>query len=138
MTDPIAPKLSGGVRIGGIARHDKHPNGRPFGSGPQTTEISRDGQRVHFTYRLYSRWDPQFYPQGVPGLQAMCKAGANGGLALDREFFVEFGAGCGAHQVRLEGGDCSTDPFCYPSARTAGAAPSPSGRQWWRSAPATG
>jgi len=26
------------------------------------------------------------------------------------------GADYGAHQVRLEGGDCSTDSFCYSSA----------------------
>ena len=45
----------------------------------------------------------------------MCNADPNGGVTLDRDFFVEFGDGYGAHQVRLEGGDCSTDSFCYPS-----------------------
>jgi selenium-binding protein 1 len=46
----------------------------------------------------------------------MCNVGANGGLELDRDFYVDFGTGYGAHQVRLQGGDCSTDSFCYPSA----------------------
>jgi methanethiol oxidase len=116
VTDPMAPRLAGSVRIGGIARHEQHPTGRPFGGGPQMTEISRDGKRVFFTNSLYSTWDAQFYPEGVAGVQAMCKVGENGGMELDREFFVDFGSQYGAHQVRLQGGDCSTDSFCYPSA----------------------
>jgi methanethiol oxidase len=52
----------------------------------------------------------------VPGVQVMCNVGPNGGIKLDREFCVEFGNDFGAHQIRLEGGDCSTDSFCYPFA----------------------
>ena len=116
VTDPMQPRLSGSVHLGGIVRRTPHPNGKRFGGGPQMTEISRDGQRVYFTNSLYSSWDAQFYPDGVPGMQVMCKVGANGGLALDPAFCVDFGADYGAHQIRLEGGDCSTDSFCYPSA----------------------
>jgi methanethiol oxidase len=116
VTDPMKPTLAGSVRVGGIAQHGPHPSGRPFGGGPQMTEISRDGKRVYFTNSLYSTWDAQFYPEGVPGVQAMCKVGANGGIELDPAFYVDFGAGYGAHQIRLQGGDCSTDSFCYPSA----------------------
>ena len=97
VTDPMQPKLTGSVRIGGIARHDAHLNGKPFAGGPQMTEISRDGQRVYFTNGLYSRWDTQFYPGGVPGAQVMCHVDAHGGLTLDRDFFVEFGPEYGAH-----------------------------------------
>jgi selenium-binding protein 1 len=39
-----------------------HPNGKPFGYGPQMVEISRDGKRVYWTNSLYSTWDDQFYP----------------------------------------------------------------------------
>jgi selenium-binding protein 1 len=116
VTDPMKPTLAGSVRIGGIVQHAPHPSGRPFGGGPQMTEISRDGQRVYFTNSLYSTWDTQFYPDGVPGAQAMCRVGANGGIKLDPEFYVDFGRDYGAHQIRLQGGDCSTDSFCYPSA----------------------
>ena len=35
---------------------------------------------------------------------------------LDEDFCVEFPDGYRSHQIRLEGGDCSTDSFCYPSA----------------------
>ena len=116
VSDPMEPKQTGSVRIGGIVNHAAHANGRPFGGGPQMIEISRDGQRVHFTNSLYSSWDKQFYPDGIPGVQAMCQVGPGGGITLDREFYVDFGAQYGAHQVRLQGGDCSTDSFCYPSA----------------------
>lgn len=115
VSDPMNPKLAGSIRIGGVAKHTPHPNGKTFGGGPQMVEISRDGKRVYFTNSLYSSWDPQFYPAGVPGVQVMARAGENGGLELDKDFFVEFDKGYGAHQIRLEGGDCSTDSFCYPS-----------------------
>ncbi|MBA2963093.1 MULTISPECIES: selenium-binding protein SBP56-related protein [Ramlibacter] len=116
VTDPMNPTLAGDVRIGGVAAHAAHPSGRPFAGGPQMTEISRDGRRVFFTNSLYSSWDTQFYPDGISGAQVMCKVGANGGLELDGDFYVDFGKDYGAHQVRLQGGDCSTDSFCYPSA----------------------
>jgi selenium-binding protein 1 len=52
----------------------------------------------------------------VPGVQLMCNVGPNGGIELDPSFQVEFGPDYAAHQIRLQGGDCSTDSFCYPSA----------------------
>ncbi|MEO5658628.1 MAG: selenium-binding protein SBP56-related protein [Polaromonas sp.] len=116
VSDPMKPTLCGSVRIGGIVNHAAHPNGKPFGGGPQMTEISRDGKRVYFTNSLYSSWDAQYYPDGVAGVQVMCNVGANGGIELDPAFYVDFGPDYGAHQIRLQGGDCSTDSFCYPSA----------------------
>jgi len=40
-------------------------------------------------------------------------ADPNGGLSMDPDFFVEFDD-YRAHQIRLEGGDCSSDSYCYP------------------------
>lgn len=116
VSDPMQPKLSGSVRVGGIARRATHPSGKSFGGGPQMVEISRDGERIYFTNSLYSTWDDQFYPEGMPGRMVMAKPAAGGGIALDPGFCVEFQNGYRAHQVRLEGGDCSTDSFCFPSA----------------------
>jgi selenium-binding protein 1 len=45
----------------------------------------------------------------------MANVKPNGGIELDKEFLVEFEPGYRSHQVRLEGGDCSTDSFCFPS-----------------------
>ncbi|WP_299896900.1 selenium-binding protein SBP56-related protein [uncultured Ruegeria sp.] len=115
VSDPMNPTLAGKVEIGGIVKKTKHPNGQTFGYGPQMVEISRDGKRVYWTNSLYSTWDDQFYPE--EGGAAMVKAdvGENGGLILDPKFWVEFPKGYRSHQIRLEGGDCSTDSFCYPS-----------------------
>ncbi|MCZ0963159.1 selenium-binding protein SBP56-related protein [Paracoccus benzoatiresistens] len=116
VSDPMAPRLAGKVEIGGIVKRAKHPNGRGFGYGPQMVEISRDGRRVYWTNSLYSAWDDQFYPGDRGGAMVKADAGADGGLELDPDFFVEFPQGYRSHQIRLEGGDCSTDSFCYPSA----------------------
>jgi len=116
VSDPMKPQLAGSVHAGGIARKTALPSGEVFDGGPQMTEISRDGRRVYFTNSLYSAWDRQFYPAGIRGRQLMCNVGENGGIELDSKFMVDFGREYGAHQVRLQGGDCSTDSFCFPSA----------------------
>ena len=45
----------------------------------------------------------------------MAKLNANpeGGLSVDEDFFVDFGP-LRPHQVRLDGGDSSSDSFCFP------------------------
>jgi selenium-binding protein 1 len=34
-------------------------------------------------------------------------------MAFDPRFFVELEAGMRAHQVKLQGGDASSDSFCF-------------------------
>ena len=77
-------------------------------------EISRDGRRVYVTNSLYASWDAQFYPEGIKGWIVKLDADANGGIAPDPDFFVPF-EGERPHQVRLEGGDASSDSYCYSS-----------------------
>jgi methanethiol oxidase len=114
VSDPFNPKKTGSVHIGGIVRNATHPKvGRPLNGGPQMVEISRDGRRVYFTNSLYASWDAQFYPEGIKGWAAMLNADPNGGISFDQDFFVDFGSQR-PHQVRLQGGDASSDSFCYP------------------------
>lgn len=115
VSDPMAPVLAGKIEIGGIVKKTKHPNGQDFGYGPQMVEISRDGKRVYWTNSLYSTWDDQFYPGDRGAAMVMATVGEDGGMALDERFWVAFPKGYRSHQIRLEGGDCSTDSFCYPS-----------------------
>lgn len=75
-------------------------------------EISRDGRRVYITNSLYASWDAQFYPDGIRGWMAKLNVPERGGAQLDREFFMEFD-GLRPHQVHLEGGDASSDSYCY-------------------------
>lgn len=116
VSDPHNLKLAGSLRLGGIVGKTKHPSGRIFAGGPQMLEISRDGRRVYFTNSLYSAWDDQFYPHGVPGAMVKANVDSANAMTLDEKYWVEFPGGYRAHQIRLEGGDCSTDSFCYPSA----------------------
>jgi selenium-binding protein 1 len=115
VSDPFHPRLTGTVRLGGIVRRATHPS-RPdvaLNGGPQMVEVSRDGRRVYFTNALYSPWDEQFYPEGLQGWMVKLDADPNGGLRTDANFFLEFD-GVRAHQIRLEGGDTSSDSYCYP------------------------
>jgi selenium-binding protein 1 len=75
-------------------------------------EVSRDGKRIYFTNSLYAPWDEQFYPEGVRSWMVKLDAKPEGGMTLDNKFFLEFGELRG-HQVRLEGGDASSDSYCY-------------------------
>ncbi len=112
VSDPFNPKPAGVVQVGGIVRQAPHPKAGPLNGGPQMVEISRDGRRVYVTNSLYSSWDDQFYP-GLRGWLVKIDADPAGDLRLDPNFFVDFGQ-LRPHQVRLQGGDSSSDSFCYP------------------------
>ncbi len=115
VSDPFNPKLTGSVHIGGIVRRTPHPKkpGEALNGAPQMVEVSRDGRRVYFTNSLYHAWDEQFYPDGVRSWMVKLNADPGGGINFDSNFFVEFD-GYRAHQIRLDGGDCSSDSYCYP------------------------
>jgi methanethiol oxidase len=115
VSDPFNPIFMGSVRVGGITRRTSHPSNpeKALNGGPQMVEISRDGRRVYVTNSLYSPWDKQFYPDGIRGWMAKVNVASQGGIALDENFFVEFEDGLRPHQVRLQGGDASSDSFCY-------------------------
>ena len=117
VTDPLKPVETGSVRIGGIVRRTAHPArpDRPLNGGPQMVEASRDGRRIYFTNSLYRAWDDQFYPDGIDSWMVKVDVADDGSLTLDPDFFVDFAVdGRRAHQIRLEGGDASSDSYCYP------------------------
>ena len=118
VSDPFAPRLTGEVRIGGIATRAGHPSAPdlPLAGGPQMVEVSRDGRRVYVTNSLYGAWDDQFFPDGVGAWAVKLDADPAGGLAIDPRFFPhgEDFRDRRVHQVRLQGGDASSDSYCYP------------------------
>jgi methanethiol oxidase len=114
VTDPFEPKLTGNVRLGGIVSRQAHPRSGALSGGPQMVEVSRDGRRVYVSNSLYSTWDTQFYPEGLEGWIAKLDVGPEGGLQLDEEFFVTEFDGRVPHQIRLGGGDSSSDSYCFP------------------------
>jgi selenium-binding protein 1 len=113
VSDPFKPRQTGSVHLGGIVRHTAHPKSGPLNGGPQMVEVSRDGRRVYFTNSLYIPWDEQFYPEGIKGWMVKLNAKPNGGISPDPDFFLEF-EGERPHQIRLQGGDASSDSYCFP------------------------
>jgi selenium-binding protein 1 len=115
VSNPFDPKFTGSVRIGGIVRRAAHPAkpDKALNGGPQMVEISRDGERLYLTNALYSPWDGNFYPDGIRGWVAKVDVAQSGAMSFDERFLLELEDGMLAHQVRLQGGDASSDSFCY-------------------------
>jgi methanethiol oxidase len=113
VSNPFEPKQVGSVRLGGIVNRSPHPASGPVNGGPQMVELSRDGRRIYLTNSLYLSWDDQFYPDGIRGWMARIDSAPEGGMTVDPNFFVDFG-GERSHQVRLAGGDSSSDSYCFP------------------------
>src|SRR3954469_25527895 len=114
VSNPKAPRETGSVRLGGIVSQAAHPASGPLNGGPQMVETSRDGKRVFLTNSLYAAWDEQFYPNGIDGWFVKLDAGEDGSLTVDPDVFVPY-SGERPHQVRLSGGDASSDSYCFPS-----------------------
>ena len=120
VSDPARPKETASVHLGGIVRREPHPAdpGLRLGGGPQMIEVSRDGRRVYATNSLYATWDDIFYPDGVGAWMAKIDADVTrGGLTADPGFFPHGEAfrGLRVHQTRLQGGDASSDSYCFNS-----------------------
>jgi methanethiol oxidase len=115
VSDPFHPVLKATVKLGGIVNRTAHPSkpDRPLNGAPQMVEVSRDGRRIYITNALYTPWDGQFYPDGIRGWMTKLDVGADGGLSFDPDFFIEFPEDQRPHQVRLQGGDATSDSFCY-------------------------
>ena len=115
VSDPFQPKLNSKVAIGGMARRAAHPSkpGAPLNGGPQMVELSRDGRRAYVTNSLYAAVDEQFYPDGIQGWMMKVDMDAKtGAMRVDPKFFPHFD-GMRPHETRLEGGDASSDSYCY-------------------------
>jgi selenium-binding protein 1 len=55
----------------------------------------------------------QFYPEGVGSWMVKLDADPKGGISFDKKFLLE-SDDYRVHQIRLEGGDSSSDSYCYP------------------------
>ncbi|XP_021749258.1 selenium-binding protein 1-like [Chenopodium quinoa] len=131
--DPKNPVLTGQVWVGGLIRKGSpvtavaedgstyqvdvpEVQGKRLRGGPQMIQLSLDGKRLYVTNSLFSTWDNQFYPelkeQGSHMLQIDVDT-EKGGLAINPNFFVDFGLEPDgpslAHEMRYPGGDCTSD-----------------------------
>ena len=116
VSDPANPKLTGQVWLGGVLGKDSAMDGKELVGGPQMLQLSLDGKRLYVTSSLYSPWDNMFYPdmksKGSYFLQLDCDT-VNGGMKLNQDFMVDFGAepkgAARAHEIRFPNGDCTSD-----------------------------
>jgi selenium-binding protein 1 len=113
VSDPANPRLTGRLWLGGLLGRPSDA-GRTLGGGPQMIQLSLDGRRLYVTNSLYSTWDNQFYP-GLRSWLLRVNCDPDGGMEVDRDFFVDFhdrpAGPARAHEVRLQGGDCTTEIF---------------------------
>jgi selenium-binding protein 1 len=82
--------------------------------GPQMLQLSYDGRRLYVTNSLLSSWDNQFYPD-LRSYLLKVDIADDGSMAVDPEFFVDFherfDGRARAHEVRLQGGDSTSEVF---------------------------
>jgi selenium-binding protein 1 len=113
ISDPANPRLTGQLWLGGLLGKPSDSGRDPTG-GPQMIQLSLDGRRLYVTNSLYSTWDNQFYP-GLRSWLMRVNCAPEGGMEIDRDFFVDFhdrpDGPARAHEVRLQGGDCTTEIF---------------------------
>jgi selenium-binding protein 1 len=113
VSDPANPRLTGQVWLGGVLGKPSD-TGSELSGGPNMLQLSFDGRRLYVTNSLYSTWDNQFYGELRSWLTRI-DCDPNGGMELDRSFFATFDdhpeGAARAHEVRLQGGDCTTEIF---------------------------
>jgi selenium-binding protein 1 len=108
ISDPANPRLTGRLQLGGVLGRPSDSD-RELGGGPQMLQLSLDGRRLYVSNSLYSTWDNQFYP-GLRSWLLRVNCDPDGGMELDPGFFVDMHP-ARAHEVRLQGGDCTTEIF---------------------------
>ena len=110
---PAAPRLTGQLQLGGLLGRPGDGS-RELSGGPQMIQLSLDGRRLYVTNSLYSTWDNQFYP-GLKSWLMRIDCAPDGGMEIDPDFFLDFydrpDGPARAHEVRLSGGDCTTEIF---------------------------
>jgi methanethiol oxidase len=113
VSDPSSPKLTATVQLGGLLGRPNDTD-RDLTGGPQMIQLSLDGRRLYVSNSLYSTWDNQFYP-GLRSWLLKVDCDPDGGMEVDPDFFVDFhdrpDGPARAHEVRLQGGDCTTEIF---------------------------
>ena len=114
VSDPANPKLTGQLWLGGVLGKPSDGDaraaaaGRRCSSSPTTAAASTSPTRSTRPGTTSS----------IPGCARGCCASTatpNGGMEVDRDFFVDFhdrpDGPARAHEVRLQGGDCTTEIF---------------------------
>ena len=113
VSDPASPRLTGRLWLGGVLGKESDA-GRPLTGGPQMLQLSYDGRRLYVTNSLLSTWDNQFYPD-LRSYLLKIDIGDDGSMTVDPGFYIDFhnrpDGPARAHEMRLQGGDSTSEVF---------------------------
>lgn len=105
VTDPRAP------RLGGLGAPDGR-EGAPARSGGPPPSSCLATEAAYVTNGFHAGWTERFYAAGTPGWMVKLDLHPDGGMCVDSRFSPALEQ-WRPQQVRLEGGDASSDVFCY-------------------------
>ena len=92
VSNPLLPREIASIRVGGITARAAHPSQvRRLNGGPATITVSQDGRRIYLTNALSRFWEQQVYPDDLQGWMVKLDADPYGSIAIDPNFFVDFG-----------------------------------------------
>ena len=117
VSDPANPRQVGSVRLGGIVDRAAHP-GRARRAALRRPADGRGQPRrqAGLLHQLaLRRLGRPVLPRRRRRLDGQARRRPCGGLSIDERFFPhgdEF-RGLRVHQIRLQGGDASSDSYCY-------------------------
>ena len=116
VSDPFNPKLVGSVHIGGIVRRAAAPANSvetARGGGRKWSKSAAMAAESTSPTRSTVRGTINSIPTAWKSWMVKLDVGDDGKIEFDRNFFVEFDPSHRVHQVRLQGGDASSDSYCY-------------------------
>ena len=114
VSDPANPKLTGQLWLGGVL--GKPSDGRPRAARrtADAPALLRRPPTLRHQLALLDLGQPVL-PGAALVAAARSNCDPNGGMEVDRDFFVDFhdrpDGPARAHEVRLQGGDCTTEIF---------------------------
>ena len=113
VSDPGNPKLTGQLWLGGAARQAERRRPRAQRRAADAPALARRPPPLRHQLALLDLGQPV-----LPGLRSWLlrvELRPDGGMEVDRDFFVDFhdrpDGPARAHEVRLQGGDCTTEIF---------------------------
>ena len=113
ISDPANPRLTGRLWLGGVLGKPSDA-GRELNGGPQMLQLSSTGAGSTSPTRSTRPGTTSSTRSCAPGCCEI-NCDPNGGMEIDRDFFVDFhdrpDGPARAHEVRLQGGDCTTEIF---------------------------
>jgi selenium-binding protein 1 len=113
VSDPRKPARDGSVQLGGIVREASHPAAGALQGGPQMVEVSARRAPGHLTNGRCTRAGTGSSTRAASRAGWSSSTAEGEGLASTRTSSSST-TGSGPHQVRLQGGDASSDSYCFP------------------------